>query len=479
MDEEQASIGEKLLGRKESAVSAELRSTGGPKSGSRWNGDGWWESMVGEVRRQGAIALPMVLVNMFQFLLQIISLMMIGMASALETLCGQAYGAGQYQKLWLYTQKATVSLLLVCIPITILWFYMEKLLILIGQDPHISFEAGKYAVCLIPGLFAAAFLQPMVKFLQSQGLVLPLLVTSAVTLCLHVPVCWLLLFKTSVGHVGAAIAVSLSYWVNVAALALYIKSADACKKTYTPFSMEAFSGICNFLRLAVPSAVMVCLEYWSFESLILLSGLLPNPELEASMLSICLYTLYLAYSIPFGLAAAASTRVSNELGAGRPRMAQLAVFVVILLAVIDFSIVSTTIYTIRYLLGHAYSSDAEVIQYVVKMAPLVSVSSCMDSIQGVLSGVARGCGWQELGAYVNLGAFYLLGIPVSSVLGFHFHYGGIGLWIGIMCGSTAQTILLSLITGFTNWQRQAEKARDRVLDKPVAFIDETARCCSS
>lgn len=78
MDEEQASIGEKLLGRKESAVSAELSSTGGPKSGSRWVGDGWWESMVGEVRRQGAIALPMVLVNMFQFLLQIISLMMVG-----------------------------------------------------------------------------------------------------------------------------------------------------------------------------------------------------------------------------------------------------------------------------------------------------------------------------------------------------------------------------------------------------------------
>ncbi|XP_031475742.1 protein DETOXIFICATION 12-like isoform X2 [Nymphaea colorata] len=474
MDDDRVSIGERLLGRKEAVDSGELRSTGGRKSGSSWLGDGWWGSVAGELRRQGAIALPMVFVNMFQFLLQVISLMMLGMASALETLCGQAFGAEQYQKLGLYTQKAIVSLFLVCIPITLLWFYMEKLLILIGQDPKISYEAGKYAVCLIPGLFASALLQPMVKFLQSQSLVLPLLGASIVTLCFHIPVCWLLVFKSSVGHVGAAIAVSLSYWVNVAALSLYIKFAPSCKKTYTPFSMEALAGICDFLGLAVPSAVMICLEYWSFELLILLSGLLPNPELEASVLSICLYSLYLVYSIPFGLAAAASTRVSNELGAGCPRTAQLAVFVVILLAVIDISIVSTTIYGIRYLLGYAYSSDKEVIQYVAKMAPLVSLSTCMDAIQGVLSGVARGCGWQDLGAYVNLGSFYLLGIPVAYVLGFHFHFGGIGLWIGILCGSTVQAILLSLITGFTNWQRQADKARDRVLDKPIPFNDEAA-----
>ncbi|XP_031477788.1 protein DETOXIFICATION 12-like [Nymphaea colorata] len=454
-----------------------------------------------EMRRQGAIALPLVLVNMFQFLLQVVSLMMVGhlgslslssaaiasslcnvtgyiillgMASALETLCGQAYGAEQYQKLGLYTQKAIIALLVVCIPITILWFYMEKLLILIGQESDISHEAGKYAVCLLPGLFGAALLQPMVKFLQSQSLVLPLLGASAFTLCFHVPVCWILLFKSSVGYVGAAVAVSLSYWVNVAALALYIKFAPACRKTSTGFSREAITGIHNFLGLALLSAVMICLEYWSFELLVLVSGLLPDPELEASVLSICIYSMYLVYSIPYGLGAAASTRVSNELGAGCPRTARLAVFVAVLLAVIDGSVISTSIYAIRYLLGHAYSSDEEVIQYVVKMAPLVSVSAFMDAIQGVLSGVVRGCGRQDLGAYVNLGAFYLLGVPVACVLGFYFHFGAIGLWIGILSGSTAQAILLSLITGFANWERQAENARDRMIDKPIAFSGEDA-----
>ncbi|KAF3795001.1 hypothetical protein EJ110_NYTH06237 [Nymphaea thermarum] len=386
--------------RQEDAAPAEWGSTGSRNSGSSWVGDGWWGSGMREMRRQGVIALPLVLVTMFQFLLQIVSLMMVGhlsslslssaaiasslcnvtgyiillgMASAFETLCGQAYGAEQYQKLGLYTQTAIIALLVVCIPITILWFYMEKLLILIGQDSDISHEAGKYALCLLPGLFGFALLQPMAKFLQSQSLVLPLLGASAFTLCFHVPVCWLLLFKSSVGYVGAAVAVSLSYWVNVAALALYIKFAPACRKTCTRFSKEAITGIHNFVGLALLSAC------WSFELLVLVSGLLPDPELEASVLSI-----WYGFSV-LSFIDKLSTRVSNELGGGCPRTARLAVVVAVMLAVIDGSVISTSIYAVRYLLGHAYSSDEEVIRYVVKMAPLVSVSAFMDAIQGVLS----------------------------------------------------------------------------------------------
>ncbi|XP_031475743.1 protein DETOXIFICATION 12-like [Nymphaea colorata] len=460
----------------------------------------WPGSLIVEARRQVVMALPLAFVTMVQFLLQIASLAMVGhlgslyfssasissslcnvtgyivllgMASGLETLCGQAYGAEQYQKLGVYTQKATVALLLVCIPLAFVWFYMEKLLILILHDHAMAHEAGRYAVFLIPGLFGAAFLQPLVKFLQSQSLVLPLLFGAAVTLCFHVLVCWLLIFKFSVGHIGAAISVSLSYWVNVFVLALYIKVSSACKKTVAPLTTEALDRIQDFLRLAVPSAVMICLEYWIFELLILLSGLLPNPEKQASVLSICVYTLGLVYSMPYGLGAAASIRISNALGAGRPRTSRSAVLVVIILGVMDMLIVSTNLYAFRHQLGYAYSNDKEVILSTTKMVPLIALTSCTDAMQGVLSGVARGCGRQHLGAYVNLGAFYLLGLPISVILGFYYHFGAIGLWIGILCGSTVQTILLSIITALTDWEKQVENAKDRVIDKPTLNNGET------
>jgi len=179
------------------------------------------------------------------------------MASGLETLCGQAYGAKQYDKLGMHTYRAIVTLIVVSIPISLLWVFIAKLLILIGQDPLISKEAGRYIVWLIPGLFAYAISQPLTKFLQSQSLIIPMLWFSIATLLLHIPICWLLVFKTSLGYIGASLAISLSYWLNVIMLAAYIRCSNSCKETRLPPTVEAFKGVGVFLRLALPSALML------------------------------------------------------------------------------------------------------------------------------------------------------------------------------------------------------------------------------
>lgn len=37
--------------------------------------------------------------------------------------------------------------------------------------------------------------------------------------------------------------------------------------------------------------------------------------------------------------------------------------------------------------------------------------------------MAVGCGWQTFVAYVNVGCYYGVGIPVGSLLGFYFKLG--------------------------------------------------------
>ena len=72
-------------------------------------------------------------------------------------------------------------------------------------------------------------------------------------------------------------------------------------------------------------------------------------------------------------------------------------------------------------------------------------------------GIARGSGWQGIGAYINLASFYLVGLPVGAILGFVVHLKGKGLWIGIVIGSAVQATLLSLVTIFTDWKKQVYK----------------------
>ncbi|KAF5450967.1 hypothetical protein F2P56_031276 [Juglans regia] len=450
-----------------------------------------WAAFAQEAKRMGYLAGPLVAVNLSQYFLQIISIVMVGhlgelclsstavaislaavsgfspvfgMSSALETICGQAYGARQYKKLGNQTNTAILSLFLVCLPLSLLWIYMGKILVFMGQDPLISHEAGKFMMWLIPALFAYSTLQALVRYFQTQSLIIPMLVSSCVTLCFHVPLCWALVFRSRLEHLGGSVAIGMSYWLNVILLGLYMKYSSACEKTRVPISTQMFKGIGEFFRFAIPSAVMICLEWWSFELLILLSGFLPNPKLETSVLSVCLATISTLFMIPDGLGAAASTRVSNEIGAGNPQAARLAVTVVMLITVTEALMVSSALYASRHAFGYVFSNEKEVVDYVTAMAPLVCLSVILDSLHGVLSGIARGCGWQDLGAYVNLGAYYLCGLPVGVLLGFWVQLRGKGLWIGILVGAFVQAILLFVITSCTDWGKQASKARDRIFE---------------
>ncbi|XWS52164.1 hypothetical protein CRYUN_Cryun11dG0043500 [Craigia yunnanensis] len=91
--------------------------------------------------------------------------------------------------------------------------------------------------------------------------------------------------------------------------------------------------------------------------MVLLSRLLPNPKLETSVLAISLNTSATIYMIPLELSAAASTRASNELGAGRPRAASLAVCVTVFMVATEGILSGTVMILSRKFWGYFYSKD--------------------------------------------------------------------------------------------------------------------------
>ncbi|KAL3689232.1 hypothetical protein R1sor_015541 [Riccia sorocarpa] len=456
---------------------------------SKRKNDEWRKWLGEELSQQLCIAGPMILVNLLQFSLTVVSLMfvghlgelelsssqiavttaqatglnvMIGLGSGLETLCGQAYGAKEYRLTGIFLQRAIFLLTLIGIPISFVWWRMGPILVFIGQDPAIAEGAEEYIRLLIPTLFGYALLQPLVKFLQTQSAVKAMVVLSAITLAIHVPLCYLVIYTLGFGFRGAAIVTGISQWINALFIGSYIMFSSTFSKTWTGLSTEAFQDIFLFFKVAFPSAVMICLEFWCFDLLILISGLLPNPQLETSSLSVCLNSIAMLYMIPYGLSAAVSTRVSNKLGAGLPYAAKAAVKLTMSVALIEGVTVAFLLLSARNIFPYLFSSEPDVVSYVSNMVPFLSLVVILDSIQGTLSGVARGCGWQHVGAYCNLCAFYGIGIPVGLLLTFHFHLHGYGLWGGIIAGQTTQVSLLSFVTCTLNWQKLADEAAQLV-----------------
>ncbi|MCO5585711.1 hypothetical protein L7F22_039647 [Adiantum nelumboides] len=403
------------------------------------------EDIWQEVRNQCRLAGPMIAVSFSQVAFQLIAVVfvghlgelalssssiatsianvtglciMTGMASGLETLCGQAFGAKRFVLLGQYLQVGIICSNTLAILISFIYGFMDEILIGLGQDRIISMEAGKYAKWLIPSLFAHASSQPLIRFLLTQSLVCPLMVCSGIAAAFQVPLCWFLVHRTGFGFTGAALSTSIGCWTYAILLYIYVIFSSSCTKARAPLSLQALHLMKGFVTFAIPSAAMTCMDWWCYEILVLLSGLLPNPQLQTSTLSICLNYANLAYQIASGLAAAASTRVSNELGAGHPQGASNAAIVAVSLTLCQGCCTSVLLLVFCKSLGHIFSSDLTVVESVAAMVRLLALSSLSDSTQGVISGIARGCGWQVSRALINLSSYYVVGLPTGAYLAF-------------------------------------------------------------
>ncbi|CAK8535526.1 unnamed protein product [Lathyrus sativus] len=388
--------------------------------------------------------------------------LMLGMGSAVETLCGQAYGAEKYEMLGTYLQRSTILLTITGLFLTVIYILSKPILIAIGQSPRISSAAALFVYGLIPQIFAYAVNFPISKFLQAQSIVLPSAYISAATLVVHLVLSWLVVFKIGLGLVGASLVLSLSWWIIVVAQFVYIVKSEKCKKTWNGFTVEAFSGLPEFFKLSAASAVMLCLESWYFQILVLLAGLLPEPELALDSLSICTTILGWVFMISVGFNAAASVRVSNELGARNPRSASFSVKVVTLISFLVSIISAIVVLALRDVISYVFTEGEAVAAAVSDLCPLLAVSLVLNGIQPVLSGVAVGCGWQAFVAYVNVGCYYIAGIPLGAILGFYFNFGAKGIWLGMLGGTSMQTIILMWVTFRTDWNKEVEASVQRL-----------------
>ncbi|KAJ8490442.1 hypothetical protein OPV22_012163 [Ensete ventricosum] len=399
-----------------------------------------------------AVALNVVSTFSFGFLL--------GMGSALETLCGQAFGAGQIEMLGVYMQRSWIILVASSFLMCPIYIFATPVLKLIGQEDEIADLAGHFTISIIPQMFALAFNFPTQKFLQAQSKVVALAWIGFVALLLHIALLALFIFVFGWGLGGAAAAFNVSAWLVSLSQVAYV--VVCCKDGWTGLSWSAFRDIWAFVRLSLASAVMLCLEVWYMMILTVLTGHLDNAEIAVGSISICMNINGWEGMIFIGLNAAISVRVSNELGSGRPRATRYAVFVVLVQSLAIGLLSMAIILATRNQFSVIFTSDRDMQRAVADIAYLLGITMVLNSIQPVISGVAVGGGWQALVAYINLGCYYIFGLPLGFLMGYALHWGVQGIWFGMLCGTFVQTLVLLFIIWNTDWKREAAEAAERV-----------------
>ena len=183
------------------------------------------------------------------------------MSSATETLCGQAFGAKQYNMLGIYLQRSWIVNIITATLLLPLFIFSTPLFRLMGEKESIAVVAGNVSPWCIPLLYCFIFRQTIQMYLQAQ---LKNLVVGWISLCsfvLLVLLSWLFVFVFDWGFVGALVAMNIANWASVFAQFVYM-FGGWCFDTWKGFSMAAFTDMWPVVKLSVSSGLM--LWYVSF-----------------------------------------------------------------------------------------------------------------------------------------------------------------------------------------------------------------------
>lgn len=399
-----------------------------------------------------------------------------GLAMGMEPICGQAFGAKKYTLLGISLQRTILLLLVISLPISILWINMKQILLFCGQDEIIATEAQSYLFYSLPDLLAQSLLHPLRIYLRTQSITLPLTLCATLTTILHVPINYFLVTYLDLGIKGVALGGVLFNFNFVVLLIIYIIFSGIYKKTWGGLSMECFRGWKSLLNLALPSCISVCLEWWWYEIMILLCGLLVNPRATVASMGILIQTTSLIYIFPSSLSFSVSTRVGNELGANRPSKARLASIIGLCFSFVLGSCALLFSIMVRKIWAKMFTLDSEIIALTSLVLPIIGLCELGNCPQTTLCGVLRGTARPKVGANINLGCFYLVGMPVAVGLGFYFGFDFIGLWLGLLAAQATCALVMIVVLARTDWEFQATRAKeltgDSITDECVKIEED-------
>ncbi|XP_053068768.1 multidrug and toxin extrusion protein 2 [Acinonyx jubatus] len=397
----------------------------------------------------------------------------IGLSSACDTLMSQSFGSPNKKHVGVILQRSTLVMLLCCLPCWALFLNTHNILLLFRQDPAVSRLTQEYVLIFIPALPAFFLYSLLAKYLQNQGIVWPQVLSGIVGNCINGLGNYILVSVLSLGVRGSAYANTISHILQTIFLFLYIVLKKLHLETWSGWSGQCLQDWGPFFSLAVPSMLMVCMEWWAYEIGSFLMGLLSVLDLSGQAiiyeLATAVYTAsilwrYLPHAlhagpIPLGLSNAVCVRVGMALGAADIVQAKRLAKSGMLCTGGTSLVVGIVLSTLKNKLGRIFTNDEQVIALVNKVLPIYTVFQLFEAICCVYSGVLRGSGKQAFGAVVDMIMYYVIGLPLGIVLTFVVRMGIMGLWLGMLVCSLLGAAAFAFYTARMDWKLAAEEAQ--------------------
>jgi len=377
----------------------------------------------------------------------------IGLVSATTPLAAEELGRNRHavrevrrtvrQGLW---AAATIA-----VPILLVSWNGERILLAMGQDPDLSKAAGNYVRALQWSLLPFLFYLVLRSFLAALERPGWGLVVSAIALPVNIGAAWVLMFGKfgfpPLGLQGAGIATTLSSTVMFVGLALVI-ARDRNLRRYHLFGRfwrPDWPRYRALWRVGLPIGLTLAFEVTIFNAAALFMGRIGASELAAH--AIALQIASCSFMVPLGVGQAVTVRVGRAYGAGDAAGITQAGWTAFALGVGFMALTALLmLFAPRPLVGIFLDldepSNGPVVSFAVSFLMLAAIFQLADGAQAVGAGMLRGLQDTQVPmVYAALG-YWGIGLPLGVALAFGTSLGGVGIWIGLATGLAVVALLM-------------------------------------
>ena len=375
-----------------------------------------------------------------------VSIFGVGTLMALDPIVAQAVGADDAEAVARAMQRGLVIAVALSALTALLLEPAGRVLHALHQPDDIVPDAAAYISISIAGIVPYLAFVVLRQSLQAMHRVAPIVWTVLVANCTNAGFNWVFVYghlgSPPLGVAGSAIATAISRWVMLVLLLLV--SWKELRPHLRPWRarVATWGPIREMLRLGMPIGAQQSLEAGAFGAIGLLMGVLGTIEMAAHQIAITLAAF--TFMVPLGVGSAAAVRVGHAIGALDHARAKAAIRAAYVCGVGFMVLTAIAFLAAPRALAHAFTGDARVVALAALLIPVAGVFQVFDGGQAVGAGVLRGAGDTTAPLFVMLGAYWLVGVPVSAYLGFRTSLRAAGLWWGFVVSLASVAIFLLL-----------------------------------
>ncbi len=384
----------------------------------------------------------------------------VGVVGAVAPLVAQARGARNIKAVRrIVRQGFWVAIVLATLLFPIVW-QIQPIYQFLGQDAVATAMAEQFVHIVAFSLFPAIGIIALRSFLSAFDATRAILVITVLGVAVNALIAYTLIF----GHFGfprlelrgAAIATLVTNIIMFLAMLIYVVRHRRFKRfnILIRFWKPDWAHFRAIFAVGTPIALTILAEVGMFTAAALLMGRIGIDEVAAH--AIALQCASMAFMVPMGLGIAATVRVGTAYGRRDHEGIRKAGWMALMLGT-GFMAISCLAFLflgrpiVSIFLNPDIEANANAVGLAISFLAVAGIFQLVDGAQVTAAHALRGLSDTKIPMVLAIVGYWMVGLPISYVLGFVLDWRGIGIWIGLAVGLAC--VAAVLVTRFAMRER--------------------------